>query len=109
MRALPRLPRVRVPFPPSGRRLPRAVRLVLVIILTAALSAATAITVAYIRTPLPTRPQEGAADEGSTVYFADGRTPIFRLGANREVVRHDQIPDRLRWAVLAAEDRGFYG
>ncbi|WP_165975804.1 transglycosylase domain-containing protein, partial [Actinomadura rubrisoli] len=68
-----------------------------------------AVMVAYLRTPLPTEPQPGVTDEGSTVYYADGRTPLFRLGANRDIVRHDQIPDRLRWAVLAAEDRGFYG
>ncbi|XVQ14232.1 transglycosylase domain-containing protein [Spirillospora sp. CA-255316] len=66
------------------------------------------IVVAYVRTPLPSEPQKGVTDEGSTVYYADGRTPLFRLGANREIVRYDQIPDRLRWAVLAAEERGFY-
>jgi membrane peptidoglycan carboxypeptidase len=80
-----------------------------VIILTPVVLAATVTVVAYIRTPVPTQPQDGVTDEGSTVYYADGRTPLFRLGANREAVRHDQIPDRLRWAVLAAEDRGFYG
>ncbi|MBO2448384.1 penicillin-binding protein [Actinomadura barringtoniae] len=67
------------------------------------------VVVAYVRTPIPTEPQKGVTDQGSAVYYADGRTPAFRLGANREVVRHGQIPDRLRWAVLAAEDRGFYG
>ncbi|GAA1856661.1 transglycosylase domain-containing protein [Actinomadura bangladeshensis] len=93
------------PIPPGwrpGRRL-------IVIILTPVVLTAAATVVAYLRTPLPTQPQDGVTDEGSTVYYADGRTPLFRLGANREAVRHDQIPDRLRWAVLAAEDRGFYG
>ncbi|MFC5180059.1 transglycosylase domain-containing protein [Actinomadura harenae] len=66
------------------------------------------ITGLYVTTPLPTEPQRGVTDEGSTVYFDDGRTPIFRFGANRQTVRHDQIPDRVRWAVLSAEDRGFY-
>ncbi|MFG2002344.1 transglycosylase domain-containing protein [Spirillospora sp. NPDC048911] len=64
--------------------------------------------VTYVRTPLPTEPQDGVTDEGSAVYYADGRTPAFRLGANREVVRFDQIPEHVRWAVIAAEDRGFY-
>ncbi|KAB2351483.1 transglycosylase domain-containing protein [Actinomadura rudentiformis] len=67
-----------------------------------------AVVVTYIRTPLPTEPQDGVTDEGSAVYYADGRTPAFRLGANREVVRHEQIPEHVRWAVIAAEDRGFY-
>ncbi|NKZ06276.1 transglycosylase domain-containing protein [Actinomadura latina] len=92
------------PVPPRwrpGRRL-------IVIIITPVVLIAAVTVVAYIRTPVPTQPQDGVTDEGSTVYYADGRTPLFRLGANREAVRHDQIPDRLRWAVLAAEDRGFY-
>lgn len=65
-------------------------------------------TALYVTTPLPTEAQRGVTDEGSAVYFDDGRTPILRFGANRETVRHDQIPDRVRWAVLSAEDRGFY-
>ncbi|WP_242903052.1 transglycosylase domain-containing protein [Actinomadura terrae] len=67
------------------------------------------VVIAYVRTPLPTEPQDGVTDEGSAVYYADGRTPAFRLGANREGVRYDQIPEHVRWAVIAAEDRGFYG
>ncbi|MFI0447919.1 transglycosylase domain-containing protein [Actinomadura sp. 6N118] len=66
------------------------------------------VVVAYMRTPLPTEPKDGVTDEGSAVYYADGRTPAFRLGANREVVRLNQIPPHVQWAVLAAEDRGFY-
>ncbi|MEU8121019.1 transglycosylase domain-containing protein [Spirillospora sp. NPDC049024] len=112
MHSLPRARRLR----PALTRLPRAVRtrlrpgrtLIVMIITTVVLAAAT-VVVAYIRTPVPTQPQDGVTDEGSAVYYADGRTPLFRLGANRENVRHDQIPDRLRWAVLSAEDRGFYG
>jgi membrane peptidoglycan carboxypeptidase len=112
MHSLPRARRVR----PALTRLSRAVlpssrrwRRTIVMIITPVVLLAAATVVAYVRTPLPTRPQHGVTDEGSTVYYADGRTPLFRLGANREGVRHDQIPDRLRWAVLAAEDRGFYG
>jgi membrane peptidoglycan carboxypeptidase len=80
-----------------------------VLLLVPVVAATGATVVAYLRTPLPSEPQKGVTDEGSTVYYADGRTPMFRLGANRETVRSEQIPDRLRWAVLAAEDRGFYG
>ncbi|MEU6033811.1 transglycosylase domain-containing protein [Actinomadura sp. NPDC047616] len=97
--------------PKHSFRLPRFLRGgrgLLAAVLSCVLPTATAIAVLYVRTPLPTEPQAGAADEGSTVYYGDGRTPMFRLGANREVVRHHQIPDHLRWAVLAAEDRGFY-
>ncbi|MES9603370.1 transglycosylase domain-containing protein [Actinomadura sp. NPDC000929] len=110
MHSLPRARRLR----PALTRLPRALRTrprraAIVLVITSVLLAAAAVVVGYVRTPLPTRPQDGVTDEGSAVYYADGRTPLFRLGANRENVRHGQIPDRLRWAVLSAEDRGFYG
>lgn len=77
-------------------------------VLSGVLAASGLVGVAYARTPLPTKPQDGVTDQGSVVYYADGTTPILRLGANREVVGHDRIPDHVRWAVLAAEDRGFY-
>ncbi|GAA2405150.1 transglycosylase domain-containing protein [Actinomadura vinacea] len=98
--------RSRRPFPARGRR--KLLGRLLVVLLIPVVLAGTATLIAYFRTPLPNEPQKGVTDEGSTVYYADGRTPLFRLGANRETVRHDQIPDRLRWAVLAAEERGFY-
>src|SRR5262245_32971863 len=85
------------------RRFLKKWRWILAAVLAFVLPTVTAVAVVYVRTPLPSEPQDGAADEGSTVYYGDGRTPMFRLGANREVVRHDQIPDHLRWAVLAAE------
>ncbi|TDD73805.1 penicillin-binding protein, partial [Actinomadura rubrisoli] len=111
--ALARLARaVRPPLsrPHRRRRAGRTRRRRLYVSIVTVLSViVSAVMVAYLRTPLPTEPQPGVTDEGSTVYYADGRTPLFRLGANRDIVRHDQIPDRLRWAVLAAEDRGFYG
>ncbi|MDL4814615.1 transglycosylase domain-containing protein [Actinomadura opuntiae] len=96
--------------PRRGRlhRILRCWRWVLASLLALVVLAVAAVVVAYVRTPVPTEPQDGATDEGSTVYYADGRTPLLRLGANRQSVRHGQIPDRLRWAVLAAEDRGFY-
>jgi membrane peptidoglycan carboxypeptidase len=64
--------------------------------------------VTYINTPLPTKPQDGVTDQGSVVYFSDRDTQVLRLGANRQLVTHDQIPDLVRNAVLAAEDRNFY-
>ncbi|WP_329522299.1 transglycosylase domain-containing protein [Spirillospora sp. NBC_01491] len=77
-------------------------------IVAVVMAASVCVGVAYVRTPLPNEPQDGVTDQGSAVYYGDGRTPIFRLGANREIVRHAQIPAHVRWAVLAAEDRGFY-
>lgn len=45
----------------------------------------------------------------STVYAADGKTEIARLGEfNRTFVKIDQIPDYVQKAVVSAEDRKFY-
>ncbi|WP_119728009.1 transglycosylase domain-containing protein [Thermomonospora amylolytica] len=93
----------------TDRRRPfRRWRTALALLLSPLLGLGTFFVVGYAGTPMPTQPKDGVTDEGSPVYYADGVTPMFRLGANREVVAHEQIPDHVRWAVLAAEDRGFY-
>ncbi|MFD7222444.1 transglycosylase domain-containing protein [Streptomyces sp. NPDC059892] len=55
-------------------------------------------------------PANAAATAQSNVYlYADG-TQLARDGeVNRENVRLAQVPKHVRLAVLAAEDRGFYG
>lgn len=51
----------------------------------------------------PTQPQ------ASVMLYADGTTVLARIGlADRSDVRLDQIPEYVRHAVLAAEDRAFY-
>jgi membrane peptidoglycan carboxypeptidase len=72
------------------------------------LSVVTFCAVIYVRTQVPTQPQDGVTDQGSVVYYDDGNTPIVRLGAHRQLVGHGQIPEVVRSAVLAAEDRGFW-
>lgn len=52
---------------------------------------------------------ELARSEKTIVYWNDGKSEIGRLGeANRISVPFDQMPEDLRHAVLAAEDREFY-
>jgi membrane peptidoglycan carboxypeptidase len=69
----------------------------------------TLVAVGYATTPLPTATQKGVKDQGSTVYYADQKhTPIERLGANREILKPEQIPQVVKDAVVAIEDRGFY-
>ena len=92
---------------PKGR-LRRVLKVTLASFVLCALSAVTFCVVAYTRTQLPTQPKDGVTDQGSVVYYADGNSPIVRLGARREIVGHDRIPDVVRSAVLAAEDRGFW-
>jgi membrane peptidoglycan carboxypeptidase len=47
--------------------------------------------------------------ETTIVYYADGETEIGRMQQeNRTVVTLSQVPEHVRYAVLAAEDRSFY-
>jgi penicillin-binding protein 1A len=108
------------PSPPRRRRSPwRAIkrtvrRVVTAVIVTPVLVAATVATAlaTYVFMPLPaTLPQERAQPEAraSTVYAIDG-TPIgqFRGAEQQTSVSPDNIPDTIRRAVVAAEDRRFF-
>jgi membrane peptidoglycan carboxypeptidase len=64
--------------------------------------------VAYAMTSVP-QPNSFATSQATVVYYSDGKTEIGRYGAtNRTSVPLSQVPDGVRKAVLAAEDRGFY-
>lgn len=57
------------------------------------------------RVPSPT---DLTFDQVATVTYADGST-MARIGStNRSPVTLSTVPDHVRWAVLAAEDRGYY-
>jgi membrane peptidoglycan carboxypeptidase len=62
--------------------------------------------VIYARTPIPSA-QAGVDDQGSTVFWSN-KSAIMRLGEPRENVDFNKIPDNVKHAVLAAEDRDFY-
>ncbi|MEW2353086.1 transglycosylase domain-containing protein [Spirillospora sp. NPDC029432] len=63
--------------------------------------------VAYLFTPVPS-PQEEAVAQGPTFYYADGKTVIAKTGVNRDAVPIKQIPEGVREAVIAAENKSFY-
>jgi membrane peptidoglycan carboxypeptidase len=64
--------------------------------------------VAYARTTIP-NPSELAAQQSTTIYYSDGKTPLARIGAtNRTDVKLSEVPVDVQHAVLAAEDRHFY-
>src|SRR4051812_27060254 len=64
--------------------------------------------IGYVATDLPSA-NAAATSEATVVTYADGGE-IGRIGTqNRENVTLDQVPDYVQHAVLAAEDRGFYG
>ena len=47
--------------------------------------------------------------QNTTVYYADGKTPIGTIGTtNRQDLSYSQIPMTLQQAVVAAEDKNFW-
>jgi len=83
-------------------------RLAVTILLTPVMAFAGVAALGYYvdRVPLPAQLQ---LPETTTVYFADGVTPIARLGSvNRIILEPDEINDAVKQAIVAAEDRTFW-
>ncbi len=53
------------------------------------------------------RPDDLPQKQVATITYTDG-SPMAQIGVDRKPVALSQIPDAVRWAVIAAEDRGFY-
>jgi membrane peptidoglycan carboxypeptidase len=89
---------------------PRWRRIVMRLIVIALFNcgAGAAVAEAYVESvPLPSEPSEPQA---STLYYRDGRTILARVGiTDHSDVPLSAVPMAVRWAVLAAEDRDFYG
>ncbi|MEV4253995.1 transglycosylase domain-containing protein, partial [Spirillospora sp. NPDC049652] len=73
------------------------------------LAVSTLIVVGYMLTGVPKDAQDGVNDQGTSILYADGSTPIARVGTRRQSVPIKQVPPVVQKAVLAAEDRNFYG
>ncbi|MDQ3733153.1 MAG: penicillin-binding protein [Actinomycetota bacterium] len=66
------------------------------------------VVVLYLNTEVPT-PDQIRTNQTSVVYYADGTTPLARVGEeNRTDVELGVVPEHVRNAVLAAENRAFY-
>ena len=64
--------------------------------------------VAYLTTDVP-EPDDFALAEGSTVYFADGETPMGTFAdVDREIIDPAELPGHIGEAIVASEDRRFY-
>ena len=64
---------------------------------------------AYASIDIPNGPDEFALAETSKVYYSDGVTEMATYAEqDREIVTTDQIPEHVKQAVVAAEDRSFY-
>ena len=62
----------------------------------------------YARTDVPD-PNALKTNQIATIYYADGRSVLDRVGStNRTDVPLTKVPDYVRNAVLAAENRSFY-
>ena len=65
---------------------------------------------AYMQTPIPVDASQAALQQASVVYFRDGHTVVGTFGTtDRQVLTATQIPPLIRSAVVAAEDKHFYG
>ncbi|MFD1505948.1 penicillin-binding protein [Georgenia yuyongxinii] len=63
---------------------------------------------AYATTDVPA-PDDFALAEATTVYYADGETPMGSFAEfDRESVPLDSLPEHVSAAIIASEDSGFY-
>ncbi len=68
----------------------------------------TTIVLFYSLTDVP-RPEQLSLPQVATIQYSDGST-LAKFGSiDRTIVKLEQVPKHVRWAVLAAEDRSFYG
>ncbi|MFD4788472.1 transglycosylase domain-containing protein [Streptomyces sp. NPDC058459] len=66
------------------------------------------LTVAYAATDVPTNLNSYATQQDNVYFWADG-TPMARTGwVRRQAMPLKDIPEGVRWAVLAAENESFY-
>jgi membrane peptidoglycan carboxypeptidase len=84
-------------------------RRILVTLMVAPLVAAAGLAVAaYYVDSVPT-PAQLALPESTTIYYADGVTPMARLGTeNRTILSFDEMNAAVKQAIVAAEDRTFW-
>ncbi|WP_424792262.1 transglycosylase domain-containing protein [Pseudactinotalea sp. Z1748] len=63
---------------------------------------------AYLTIDIP-EPEEFAMSESSTVFYADGETPMGSFAeVDRQIIDPDTLPEHVGQAVVASEDRRFY-
>ncbi|MDQ6937454.1 MAG: penicillin-binding protein, partial [Actinomycetota bacterium] len=66
------------------------------------------LTIAFYQLSKVPRPTDLRIDQVATITYSDG-SELAKIGdTNRSVVPLARVPEHVRWAVLAAEDRGFY-
>jgi membrane peptidoglycan carboxypeptidase len=67
----------------------------------------TAVALFYTLSDVP-RPESLPLPQVATFLYSDGSV-MARIGTeNRTIVKLEDVPEQVRWDILAAEDRGFY-
>jgi len=62
----------------------------------------------YYVDSVPT-PDQLALPESTTVYYADGKTPMAKLGTeNRTILKYDEMTEVVKQAIVAAEDQTYW-
>ncbi|MEZ0073425.1 transglycosylase domain-containing protein [Planotetraspora sp. GP83] len=98
-----------VPVPARPRKKRRRLLRILLTTFAAGVLALTAIVAAvWALTPIPDTAQPLATAQGSAIYYRDGKTVLATEGVNRKNVPLSQVPQVVRSAVIAAENRTFY-
>lgn len=76
--------------------------------LTGAALVAGLLIAAYASVEIP-EPTDFAQSQTSTVYYSDGETVLGEFAeVDRKIINTRELPDHVKYAVVAAEDRTFY-
>ncbi|GAA0848147.1 transglycosylase domain-containing protein [Streptosporangium amethystogenes subsp. fukuiense] len=90
----------------SPRR--KLLRITLIVFGVGVISVIGLLGVVWAMTPIPDSTQPRATAQGSVIFYRDGKTVLAKQGVNRKSVTLDKVPQGLRNAVIAAENRSFY-
>ncbi|MEU0480700.1 transglycosylase domain-containing protein [Streptosporangium sp. NPDC006013] len=90
----------------SPRR--KLLRITLIVFGVGVISVIGLLGVVWAMTPIPDSTQPRATAQGSVIFYRDGKTVLAKQGVNRKSVTLDKVPQSLRNAVIAAENRSFY-
>src|SRR2546421_1849 len=92
----------------ASSRLSRRGKLLAVLTVVLVLAGAGVVAGLYYVDSVPT-PAQLELPQATTVYYADGKTPMARLGAqNRTILSFDEMNDAVKQSVVAAEDQTFW-
>ncbi|MFF5206678.1 transglycosylase domain-containing protein [Streptosporangium sp. NPDC000396] len=92
----------------KGKPRRKLLRITLIVFGIAVISVIGILGVAWAMTPIPDSTQPRATAQGSVIYYRDGKTVLAKQGVNRKSVALAQVPEGVKNAVIAAENRSFY-